>query len=156
MPGENFCHLLSLVKFLFTNFLSCVNDYVEDMATFTTLMKNYSTKSFCNAKVAGLGKFFAQRKFWLLWYISVTIKYSSVLLILSLSLTHSLSLSHSRTHTVRFQLDNWNKLRNVCSKEIGQKMKKKEPVGDEDTLPEEIIKKLDSLTAEDVRVSEST
>ena len=73
---------------------------------------------------------------------------------LSLSLTHS--LSHSRTHTVRFQLDNWNKLRNVCSKEIGQKMKKKEPVGDEDTLPEEVVKKLDSLTAEDVRVSEST
>ena len=49
-------------------------------------------------------------------------------------------------------MDNWNKLRNICAKEIGQKMKKKEPVGDDDTLPEEIVKKLDSLTAEDVRV----
>ena len=51
-------------------------------------------------------------------------------------------------------MDNWNKLRNMCSKEIGQKMKKKEPVGDDDSLPEEIVKKLDSLTAEDVRVSD--
>ena len=50
-------------------------------------------------------------------------------------------------------MDNWNKLRNMCSKEIGQKMKKKEPVGDDDTLPDEITKKLDSLTPEDVRVS---
>ena len=40
----------------------------------------------------------------------------------------------------------------MCSKEIGQKMKKKEPVGDSDTLPEEVVKKLDSLTPEDVRV----
>ena len=55
-------------------------------------------------------------------------------------------------HVVRFQLDNWNKLRNICAKEIGQKMKKKEPVGDDDSLPEEIVKKLDSLTAEDIRV----
>ena len=31
-------------------------------------------------------------------------------------------------------------------------MKKKEPVGDSDTLPEEVVKKLDSLTPEDVRV----
>ena len=43
----------------------------------------------------------------------------------------------------------------MCSKEIGQKMKKKEPVGDDATLPEEIVKKLDSLTAEDVRVWET-
>ena len=50
-------------------------------------------------------------------------------------------------------MDNWNKLRNMCSKEIGQKMKKKEPVGDDDALPDEITKKLDSLTPEDVRVS---
>ena len=57
---------------------------------------------------------------------------------------------------VRFQLDNWNKLRNMCSKEIGQKMKKKEPVGDDATLPEEVVSKLDSLTPEDVRVSKDT
>jgi hypothetical protein len=67
-----------------------------------------------------------------------------------LSLSLSLLLIH--IHVVRFQLDNWNKLRNICAKEIGQKMKKKEPVGDDDSLPEEIVKKLDSLTAEDIRV----
>ena len=39
-------------------FLSCVNDYIEDMATFTTLAKIYSTEYFCNTKVAGLGKIF--------------------------------------------------------------------------------------------------
>ena len=51
-------------------------------------------------------------------------------------------------------MDNWNKLRNVCSKEIGAKMKKKEPVGDNDTLPDEITGKLDTLTAEIIRVGE--
>ena len=44
---RQFHHLLSLV--------SCVNDYIEDMATFTALVKIYSTEYFCNAKVAGLG-----------------------------------------------------------------------------------------------------
>ena len=55
--------------------------------------------------------------------------------------------------TVRFQMDNWNKLKNICSKEIGAKMKKKEPVGDDSTLPEELVQKLDNLTAEELRVS---
>ena len=41
----------------------------------------------------------------------------------------------------------------MCSKEIGAKMKRKEPVGENDTLPPEVVGKLDSLTAEDVRVS---
>ncbi|XP_007892468.1 serine--tRNA ligase, cytoplasmic [Callorhinchus milii] len=36
----------------------------------------------------------------------------------------------------RFQADNLNKLKNLCSKTIGEKMKKKEPVGDSDALPE--------------------
>ena len=54
--------------------------------------------------------------------------------------------------TVRFQMDNWNKLRNICSKEIGAKMKKKEPVGDDDTLPADITANLDTLTAEILRV----
>ena len=56
---------------------------------------------------------------------------------------------------MRFQTDNWNKLRNTCTKEIGAKMKKKEPVGEDDTIPDEITGKLDSLTAEDIRVSYS-
>ena len=49
-------------------------------------------------------------------------------------------------------MDNWNKLRNMCSREIGARMKKKEPVGEDDTLPEGIMEKLDSLTAELLKV----
>ena len=45
------------------NFLSCVNDYIEDMVTFTALVKIYFTEYFCNTTVAGLGEFFVQRKF---------------------------------------------------------------------------------------------
>ena len=70
----------------------------------------------------------------------------------SLSLSYTHTCMHVHVNVVRFQLDNWNKLRNICAKEIGQKMKKKEPIGDDDSLPEEIVKKLDSLTAEDIRV----
>ena len=38
---RQFHHLLLLVNFLSTNFLSCVNDYNEDMVTFTALTKIY-------------------------------------------------------------------------------------------------------------------
>ncbi len=55
-------------------------------------------------------------------------------------------------HEVRFQSDNWNKLRNICSKEIGAKMKKKEPVGEDDSLPSGFTDKMDALTPEDLRV----
>ena len=49
LVGESFIH----------KFLSCINDYVEDMVqTFTALAKIYSTKYFCNTKVAGLGEIF--------------------------------------------------------------------------------------------------
>jgi len=34
----------------------------------------------------------------------------------------------------RFEADNWNKLKNMASKAIGEKMKKKEPQGDSETL----------------------
>ena len=50
---RQFRHVLLLAKFL-----SCVNDYVEDMATFTALARIYSTEYFCNTKVAGLGENF--------------------------------------------------------------------------------------------------
>jgi len=49
---------------------------------------------------------------------------------------------------LRFQADNWNKLKNLCSKTIGMKMKKKEPVGNDDAgLPEglEILENLQAL-----------
>ena len=56
--------------------------------------------------------------------------------------------------TVRFQLDNWNKLRNMCSREIGGKMKKKEPVGDEsEAVPADVLDELDAVTPEKLRVS---
>ena len=43
---QNFIHEL----------LSCANDHIEDMVTFTALLKIYSAEYFCNTKVAGLGK----------------------------------------------------------------------------------------------------
>uniref|UniRef100_A0A7N6BPU7 Serine--tRNA ligase, cytoplasmic n=1 Tax=Anabas testudineus TaxID=64144 RepID=A0A7N6BPU7_ANATE len=47
----------------------------------------------------------------------------------------------------RFTADNLNKAKNLCSKSIGEKMKKKEPVGDDESLPED-AQNLESLTAE--------
>nr|XP_033775074.1 serine--tRNA ligase, cytoplasmic [Geotrypetes seraphini] len=47
----------------------------------------------------------------------------------------------------RFQADNLNKLKNLCSKTIGEKMKKKEPMGDDETIPE-AAQNLEELTAE--------
>ncbi|XP_019486186.1 PREDICTED: serine--tRNA ligase, cytoplasmic isoform X2 [Hipposideros armiger] len=47
----------------------------------------------------------------------------------------------------RFQADNLNKLKNLCSKTIGEKMKKKEPVGDEESVPENVLN-LNDLTAD--------
>ena len=49
---------LLLAKFLSVNILCCVNEYIEDMATFTALATIYSTEYFCNTKVAELGEFF--------------------------------------------------------------------------------------------------
>jgi len=46
----------------------------------------------------------------------------------------------------RFEADNWNKLKNMASKAIGEKMKKKEPVGDSDTLEESLVAGLAGLT----------
>ncbi|XP_037540323.1 serine--tRNA ligase, cytoplasmic isoform X1 [Nematolebias whitei] len=47
----------------------------------------------------------------------------------------------------RFTADNLNKLKNLCSKSIGEKMKRKEPVGDNESVPEE-AQNLEALTAE--------
>ena len=59
-----------------------------------------------------------------------------------MSLVYSWILSSSG----RFRADNLNKLKNLCSKTIGEKMKKKEPVGDE-SIPEDVLN-LDDLTAD--------
>ena len=48
LPGENFHQFWHpLIGTILTmNFLSCVNYYIEDMATFTTLVKTYSIEYF--------------------------------------------------------------------------------------------------------------
>ena len=58
---------------------------------------------------------------------------------------------------VRYQADNWNKFRNMCAKEIGTKMKRKEPIGEDESVPPEVLDKLhnQTITAEDMRVSVS-
>lgn len=49
---------------------------------------------------------------------------------------------------LRHELDNWNKLKNLCSKEIGKKMKNKEPIGDDDNVPNGIESDPGSLNAD--------
>jgi len=63
------------------------------------------------------------------------------------TLVDKLVNADSEWRKCRFDADNLNKAKNLCSKKIGEKMKKKEPVGDDDTLPEE-AKNLCALTAE--------
>jgi len=46
----------------------------------------------------------------------------------------------------RFEADNWNKLKNMASKAIGEKMKKKEPLGDSDALEDSLVSALAELT----------
>lgn len=55
---------------------------------------------------------------------------------------------------VRYQADNWNKFRNICAKEIGMKMKRKEPIGDDNSVPQEVLDKMlkQSISADDIRV----
>lgn len=62
-------------------------------------------------------------------------------------LVEALLRSDAAWRKCRFQTDNLNKQKNLCSKTIGEKMKKKEPVGDSDELPEN-AQDVDQLTAE--------
>jgi len=52
---------------------------------------------------------------------------------------------------LRFQADNWKKIKNLCSKTIGQKMKAKEPVGDSSVLPDNVKASLENLTQDTVK-----
>ncbi|KAJ8257279.1 hypothetical protein GJAV_G00183900 [Gymnothorax javanicus] len=63
------------------------------------------------------------------------------------SLVDKLVEADAEWRKCRFTADNLNKVKNLCSKTIGEKMKRKEPVGEDDCLPEE-AKDLESLTAE--------
>ena len=65
-PRENFANFATGLhgwNFYPANFLSCINDYTEDMATFTALAKIYSSEYFCNARVAGIGEILSSEKF---------------------------------------------------------------------------------------------
>ena len=48
----------------------------------------------------------------------------------------------------KFEADNWNKLKNMASKVIGEKMKKKEPVGDNDSLEDSLVEALGQMSLE--------
>ena len=61
-------------------FVQCY-DYIEDMVTFTTLVKLYSTEYFCNTKVAGLAKFCQAKIFmYTVLYIKVLAVYIHITL----------------------------------------------------------------------------
>jgi len=51
----------------------------------------------------------------------------------------------------RFLGDQWNKLKNLASKTVGEKMKKKEPQGDSEEIPAEILAKMSELSADELR-----
>ncbi|XP_071455316.1 serine--tRNA ligase, cytoplasmic isoform X2 [Hetaerina americana] len=52
----------------------------------------------------------------------------------------------------RHKADGWNKLKNICSKEIGEKMKKKQhSPGEDDALSEDVVNNLESLNAENLK-----
>jgi len=51
----------------------------------------------------------------------------------------------------RYMGDEYNRLKNLCSKVVGEKMKKKEPVGDSDQLPNGTTDDLCGLTAETLK-----
>lgn len=52
---------------------------------------------------------------------------------------------------LRFLGDQWNKLKNLASKTVGDKMKKKEPQGDSDEIPAEVLAKMSDLRADELR-----
>ncbi|XP_076762550.1 seryl-tRNA synthetase [Xylocopa sonorina] len=52
---------------------------------------------------------------------------------------------------LRHKADNLNKLKNVCSKEIGEKMKKKEAVDGDDIVSEDILENLENLMPSDLK-----
>ncbi|XP_060930309.1 serine--tRNA ligase, cytoplasmic [Limanda limanda] len=63
------------------------------------------------------------------------------------SLVDKLVAADTEWRKCRFNSDNLNKMKNLCSKSIGEKMKKKEHVGEDEAVPEE-AQNLESLTAE--------
>lgn len=52
---------------------------------------------------------------------------------------------------LRHKADNLNKLKNVCSKEIGEKMKKKEAVDGDDNVSKDILENLENLIPDNLK-----
>lgn len=52
---------------------------------------------------------------------------------------------------LRHKADNLNKLKNVCSKEIGEKMKKKEAVDGDDAVSKDILENLENLVPNNLK-----
>lgn len=50
--------------------------------------------------------------------------------------------------TTRFQVDQWNKMKNLCGKTIGSKKQAKENEGDNEELPKDFSISLETLNAE--------
>ena len=69
-----------------------------------------------------------------------------------LALVETVIAQDSEWRACRHKADNWNKLKNVCSKEIGEKMKKKEPQGDDaEAVPDALVANLDGLTGDQMK-----
>lgn len=69
-----------------------------------------------------------------------------------LKLVETVIAKDAEWRNCRHRADNWNKLKNVCSKEIGEKMKKKQPLGDEaESVPDDIVAHLDGVTSEQLK-----
>lgn len=63
------------------------------------------------------------------------------------SLVEVVAAKDSLWRQLRHNADNWNKLKNLCSKAIGEKMKKKEPQGDDhEGIPVSVTDNLIDLT----------
>ncbi|CAF4330720.1 unnamed protein product, partial [Rotaria magnacalcarata] len=54
----------------------------------------------------------------------------------------------SQWRTVRYQADQWNKVKNLCGRTIGSKKQAKENEGDSEVLPENLKISLETLDAE--------
>lgn len=52
---------------------------------------------------------------------------------------------------LRHRADNLNKLKNMCNKEVGDKMKKKEVITDDKFIPKEISENLDNITGDTLK-----
>uniref|UniRef100_A0A8C8INZ3 Serine--tRNA ligase, cytoplasmic n=1 Tax=Oncorhynchus tshawytscha TaxID=74940 RepID=A0A8C8INZ3_ONCTS len=64
------------------------------------------------------------------------------------SLVDKLVHADTEWRKCRFTADNLNKAKNLCSKTVGEKMKKREPVGDDDDSVPDDAQNLEALTAD--------